>query len=91
MGDRTYYYYDCPKCGLKDGVEVYDHSSALMYVEACQDCDYYVDLDYYEESENYLVLLSKADARDKGYLCNKCDQYLWLDEREIGLCRDCKG
>ena len=40
MGDRTYSYYDCPQCGKKNGVEIYDHPSALMYVERC-DCGYW--------------------------------------------------
>jgi len=29
MGDRIWYFYDCPKCGAKDGVEVYDAPSCM--------------------------------------------------------------
>jgi len=66
MGDRTYSYYNCPKCGKKGGVEIYDAYSSLMYVEACQHCDYRVDLDYYETAPNTLELLSTDEAKKRG-------------------------
>jgi len=90
MGDRIYGYYDCPKCGKRNGVEVYDHFSALLYVEKCQYCDYEVDLNYYEEDENTVVLCSKEEARKRGFLCKKCDDYLYFEERKTGICEKCK-
>jgi len=91
MGDRTLSYYNCPKCGKKDGVEIYDAYSSMLYVEACQACDYKVDLNYYESELNVLVLLSKIEARKRGYYCRNCDNYLYPDERKEKLCEDCKG
>ena len=89
MGSREFWYYDCPECGEKNGVEVYDHFSAMCYSESCRSCDFKVDLEYYEESENHFVLISTSEARDKGFLCHKCDNYLYIEEREGGLCEDC--
>jgi anaerobic ribonucleoside-triphosphate reductase len=89
MGDRTTYYYKCPKCGRENGVEVYDAPSCLMYVESCQFCDYKVDKDYYEVDENHITLIDKKEARELGYLCKKCDRYLYFEERAIGICEDC--
>lgn len=91
MGDRYYSYYNCPKCGEKNGVEIYDAPSCLQYLEACQYCDYKVDLDYYEETENCLVLLSKSDAEKKGYFCQFCNNYLLPGiERITKVCIKCK-
>jgi hypothetical protein len=89
MGDRTWYYSTCPKCGRKDGVETYDAPSCLQYFEGCQYCDYKVDLSYYEEKQNHLVLISKEEARKRGYLCKVCECPLWFEERVIGVCEDC--
>jgi len=61
MGDRLIYYKDCPKCGKENGIEVYDHPSALMYVAICENCGYKEDLDYYELDENTIVLCSKKE------------------------------
>lgn len=68
MGDRTYSYYNCPKCGKKSGVEIYDAPSSLLYVEACTYCDYTVDLDYYETKPNTIELLSTPDAIKRGLI-----------------------
>ena len=89
MGDRTWIFYDCPKCGKKDGVEIYDTYSSFLYYEGCQYCDYKVDLSYYEEKENHLILLSTPEAKKRGYLCKKCNLYLYPDERLLGVCEDC--
>ncbi|RLG13658.1 hypothetical protein DRN69_05230 [Candidatus Pacearchaeota archaeon] len=90
MGSRTWYYYDCPKCRAKDGVEVYDAPSSLLHSEQCQYCDYKVDLDYYYISENEIALLSKKQAKEKGLLCKKCGQRLYPSELKEGICEACK-
>ena len=92
MGDRIWYYYDCPKCGTKNGVEVYNAPSCLQYSERCRFCDFYVDLNYYyeDDEETILVLLSKEQARKRGYSCKECDRPLVGEERKKGICEDCR-
>lgn len=90
MGDRIWYFYDCPKCGAKDGVEVYDAPSCMQYSERCRFCDYKVDLDYYYIDEYEIALLSKEQAKEKGLLCKKCERPLYPDELKEGICEDCK-
>ena len=87
MGDRTYTHYDCPKCGAKNGVEIYDAPSCLLYVEACQHCDFKVDLQYYETDPNTIELLSTADAKKRGLDKKYSDQEDQDDDsvREIEL------
>jgi hypothetical protein len=91
MGDRIWSYYDCPKCKKKDGVEIYDAYSSMLYVEACKYCDYKVDKHYFESEPNVLVLISKKEAFKRGYFCKNCNNYLYPDERKEKLCEDCKG
>ena len=90
MGDRYTWYEDCPKCGGKGTLEMYDAPSCMQYSGICNECDYVIDLGYYEESENHLILISMKEARERGYLCKKCNSYLWIDERGKGICADCK-
>jgi len=66
MGDKTWTYYDCPKCGKTEGVEIYDASNSLIYVEKCRYCDYKVDKDYYETGPHTIMLLTPEEARVKG-------------------------
>lgn len=66
MGDRYISYYECPVCG--GTVEIYDAPTCLLYVEMCHDCEYKVDLDYYETQPHYLELLSPEEARSRGII-----------------------
>lgn len=82
MGDGRYSYYDCPKCGAKWGVEIYDAPSCMLYVGSCQYCDYKVDLDYYETDPDTLELLSSEDAKKRGLVTHNDDES--IREPELG-------
>ena len=89
MGDRTYSYYDCPKCQTRSGVEIYDAPSCLLYVEACQHCDFKVDLDYYETEPNTIELLSSIEANkrrltQKQHNSSGSDEESAVQETELG-------
>lgn len=73
MGSRTYIYYTCPKCGKTDGVEIYAAPSCLQYSEACQYCDFRVDLNYYEDGPDKIRLCSHEEAKNRG-LIDGCDE-----------------
>ncbi len=90
MGGRYISYTDCPACKEKGSVEIYDASSSMIYSERCTICDWRADLDYYEIKENHIGLFSRAVAKEKGFLCQKCELYLYPYERESGICEDCK-
>ena len=63
MGDRYYYYSDCPKCGAKQGLETYDAPSCYQYVVSCEVCGW-VDRNspnYYDIADNEIVLCTKEE------------------------------
>lgn len=71
MGDRYIYFYDCPKCGLKNGVEVYDAPSCILFSEHCNnpECDFRGNRDYYEVDHHGSVeLLTPEQAKAKGII-----------------------
>jgi hypothetical protein len=74
MGDRYTYYYDCPKCGKKNGVEVYNAPSCLMYYERCEHCDYRVNKNYYETDEHTISMMTDEEADKQGYRCKLCKE-----------------
>ncbi len=61
MGDRTYWYEPCPKCG--EQVEFYDAYSSLMFVAVCDNCGWKDDRDYYETGENEISLLTPKQLK----------------------------
>ena len=68
MGDRYITYTDCPKCGGKGTLEIYDAPSCLQYVETCDKCDYLGGKTYYETSPNTIELLTKKQAKERGLI-----------------------
>jgi hypothetical protein len=66
MGDRTWWFEDCPKCNKKNAVEVYDAPSSLIFSRQCGECNWTDGLDYYEKGDT-LYLLSKEEAKEKGF------------------------
>ena len=66
MGDRYTWYEDCPKCGAKDGIEVYDAPSSYMFSRRCDKCNWTDGLNYYETSPHTIELLTKEQATERG-------------------------
>lgn len=64
MGDRITWFEDCPKCGDKDSVEYYDHSSANLYVGTCDSCGWSDPREYYQLSKYGVVLLTPEEYED---------------------------
>jgi len=90
MGDRYTWYEDCPKCKGKKTIECWDAPSCMIFSKICYECDWREDLNYYEEEKNCLVLISRKEAKRRGYFCEKCEQYLYPGfERKLKLCSKC--
>ena len=65
MGDRTWWYEDCPKCKIKESVEVYDAPSCLQFLRKCDKCGWSDGLTYYETSPSTIELLTKEEAKKR--------------------------
>lgn len=61
MGDRTYQFKTCPKC-QQETLECYEHDSAEMKVDTCEnpDCDY-IQRYKYEEKDG-VICVRKVDS-----------------------------
>ena len=66
MGDRYYSYEDCPKCGGKQTVEVYNAPSCYQFLRMCDECKWTDGLDYYETEPNTIELMTKEQAKERG-------------------------
>ena len=66
MGDRYFWNEDCPKCGVKDGVECYDAPSCYQFSRRCSKCGWSDDLNYFETSPHTLELLTEEEAKKRG-------------------------
>ena len=62
MGDRTTWFEDCPKCGGKETVEVYDAPSCLQWTMQCDNCSWTDGYDYYETEPNTIEKLTEEQA-----------------------------
>ena len=49
----------CPKCGVP--ILIYDFKTSLLYLEYCEQCDYYNDKKYYEILPGKVQLLSQKE------------------------------
>jgi len=65
MGDRTIWREDCPKCGGKGTVEVYDAPSCIQWSCMCDKCGWNDGRDYYETEPNTIELLTEQQAKDR--------------------------
>ena len=89
MGDRTWWYEKCPKCG--EEIEVYDAPSCLQFSRECQ-CGWTDGLDYYEARDNVIELLTEKGARKKKLIfdCPKCKQkMIWWEKEKYKMCIVC--
>ena len=94
MGDRITSYYKCPKCKTGE-VEEYDAASSLMFVATCDNCDYRDDREYFEISDNEIVLCTAEEARKNGGLviCKRCKKEVmgsYIEENGCWECRETK-
>lgn len=65
MGDRFTWYEDCPKCKGIECVECYDAPSCMQFSRMCETCGWTDGLDYYEDVDGNLWLLTEDEARKK--------------------------
>ena len=63
MGDRTYTFYPCPKCGKE--IEKYDAPSCLLWINMCESCGWSDGLSYYEGPGNSLWLITEKQQTIK--------------------------
>ena len=66
MGDRYTWYEDCPTCGGKDTVEVYDAPSSYIFSRRCDKCNWTDGLNYYETEPDVIELMTEEEAEKKG-------------------------
>ena len=62
MGDRTWWYQLCPKCG--EEVEVYDAPSSLLWSCTCDKCGWTDGRGYCETRENETALCTKEQLQE---------------------------
>lgn len=60
MGDKTWHFIDCPKCGGKGTVECFEHDSAELKLDTCSECDYIQRYDY-EEIDGVIHITEVTD------------------------------
>lgn len=62
MGDKTWYYDECPHCGSEK--EVFDQPSSILWSNTCDECGWTDRLEYYEEKDGYTIhKLTTEEAR----------------------------
>ena len=81
MGDRTWWFENCPQCKTKESVEVYDAPSCLQWLKKCEKCGWNDGKDYYETAENEIQLLTKKELVD---LIKKDPKVKIMDAEELG-------
>lgn len=60
MGDRTFFYSDCPNC--KAEIEYYDAPSSCMFVGVCDTCGW-SDPRHYHYTETSISLCNKIHEK----------------------------
>ena len=66
MGDRIMWYEKCPNCG--EEIDCMDASSSMIWSVHCDKCGYDDGLDYYDTEPNTIELLSKDEAKKRGFI-----------------------